>query len=901
MNSRRRGGASALFAVVAQLKAMLLVTKTLKTSRQFVIFFGGLAFGLLLFTIVTPHAYAADASWVNRGKISYQGQTYVGPSTANVNGSNPEGYARYTSETVACNLGGNGSRNFIEFEKDPTNAANKDIKGYYDQYSVTTGTGGPANTAGCGKTVTNREITLDNWQNATLSSAQASCTNGSPAEQSACFDRQVAIACASFSNLADKQQCEAQQRTQITGGLAPNTGTGGGAATPDAAADSPTCEASGFNLSWLLCPFYNGISGFVDWIVTGPLDTLLKSKPISTTPGDPVYDVWSAFRTYGNIFLIIALIIIVFGQSIGGGMVDAYTAKKVLPRILIAAVLINLSIYVVAALVDITNVIGGGIGQIINAPLDDAGSFKITMSGVTANLVGATSAFALLAAGGAGLIAILGSVSVLPFLLLFIIMPVILSLILVVITLVLRQAIILALVMVAPVAFALYCLPNTEQYFKKWWSLLIQTLLVYPIVIVIFAVANVLSVTSAVVGGFGAVISFLLQFIPLLFIPYAFKLAGGVLGRLHDLVTSKGQQGMGFIKGSANNPNSLQNRLKGNMVSNFRDSTSVQAGKLSTSRSKALRYTGARLRSPRLVEKEALDNAQRGKEIDSTWQNGDDTFVKASTIHTDVLDDRKQRGYRYRAAGAAGNIEEQWQTADGAWYTKQQIVQGNRAYDTGGDRQHNFRNMIGKTEPLGEEAQNLIREDFMAYANAQKMDAGAATGRWQGMAIPTKGMRIDQRRQKIRQNADTGQLEWGDVDHKGLLTEYAGFKMGDQLAQTPGGFRAIAQSAQAIRYKQGASIDEQVAAANAYKNLERYVTGAAGEQGAAQLEAAVQQPESGGKGPTSTFATSGSAAYKNAEGARRAYQKLKEAGYGEWASGVHAANPNYGQVQPPSN
>jgi len=48
--------------------------------------------------------------------------------------------------------------------------------------------------------------------------------------------------------------------------------------------------------------------------------------------------------------------------------VEAYTLKKMLPRILIAAILINLSIYLVAALVDMSNVFGGGITYLINEP-----------------------------------------------------------------------------------------------------------------------------------------------------------------------------------------------------------------------------------------------------------------------------------------------------------------------------------------------------------------------------------------------------------------------------------------------------------------------------------------------------------------------------------------------------
>src|SRR5208282_1078506 len=82
-----------------------------------------------------------------------------------------------------------------------------------------------------------------------------------------------------------------------------------------------------------------------------------------------IFKAWSDFRVYGDVILIIALLVIVFSETIGGGLLDAYTVKKVLPRLLAAAILINLSIYIVALLVDITNVVGGSIGQVITAPL----------------------------------------------------------------------------------------------------------------------------------------------------------------------------------------------------------------------------------------------------------------------------------------------------------------------------------------------------------------------------------------------------------------------------------------------------------------------------------------------------------------------------------------------------
>lgn len=332
----------------------------------------------------------------------------------------------------------------------------------------------------------------------------------------------------------------------------PNSPTEQPAATNplDAKQTNATCDAGeGFGLNWILCPVYNGIANFADWLFENLVQPLLRTAPISTDPTDPSYQIWSNFRVYGNIFLILALLVVVFGQSIGGGLVDAYTAKKVLPRLLAAAILINLSIYIVAFLVDITNIIGGGLGQLLTAPLKGAGAFNISPSGVAAGEIVGASTIALALSGLAGALVVPN----LSFILLTAVLPAVIGLLVAFITLILRKAIILALLLVSPVAFALYCLPNTEKYFKKWWQLLLSTLAVYPIVVGIFAIADILSVTVAQANnksnGLALFISFILQFLPLVFIPYAFKLAGGAIGNIAGILNGTGAKINGMAKG----------------------------------------------------------------------------------------------------------------------------------------------------------------------------------------------------------------------------------------------------------------------------------------------------------------------------------------------------------------
>lgn len=338
------------------------------------------------------------------------------------------------------------------------------------------------------------------------------------------------------------------------------------AACKNATDNTPTCESTGTSLSWILCPLINGLSKAVDGIYTEFIQPLLKTSPVdlsgSANDKSHTFEVWSNFRVYGDIFLVIGLLVVVFGQSIGGGLIDAYTAKKILPRLLIAAVLINISIYIVAFAVDITNIIGDSLGNLITQPFVDAKDFKLQINGTTS---------------GIGLVALIGAVvygfkntgPLLQYLFVFALIPIFLTFLAILVTVLFRRGLIIFLVLASPVAFALYCLPNTEKYFKKWWELLAKTLMVYPLIAVIFAVANVLSVTinqgghsSGVIDTVGNFLSIIALVVPLFLIPFSFKIAGGLIGKFADFGGAMGKRAHAAYKGNDRDPFSNQNMAR---------------------------------------------------------------------------------------------------------------------------------------------------------------------------------------------------------------------------------------------------------------------------------------------------------------------------------------------------
>ena len=245
-------------------------------------------------------------------------------------------------------------------------------------------------------------------------------------------------------------------------------------------------------------------------------------------------------------------------------MLDAYTIRKAIPRLLVAAIAINLSIYFCVALIDVVNVIGQGIGDLIVKPFKTDQAFGGQGIGGTSNNIYGGVFWVLTILSGVGIWKIFkgvkgaaskdtslgagqflltkGAIILIPFILFIILIS-----LAVVFTLVLRQGLIIFLAVISPVAFALFVLPGTEKYFKKWLDLFFSTLMVYPIVAVLFAVSSAL--TSVLVGNANAagglpgvtsaLAAVVVAFAPLVMIPFAFKIAGGVLGAIMNSAGGK--------------------------------------------------------------------------------------------------------------------------------------------------------------------------------------------------------------------------------------------------------------------------------------------------------------------------------------------------------------------------
>jgi len=421
---------------------------------------------------------------------------------------------------------------------------------------------------------------------------------------------------------------------------------------------SPTCETTLSPLTWIICPIFQGAKDFSAWIfsiLTSHLkiDTI-KTVADSTGKFDPLYRVWQSFRNIGDVLLIIAVIVIIYSEAVGGSIADAYNVRKMLPRILIAAILINLSIYAVNILIDIFNILGVGISDLILTPFRNTDIFTLSPSGSQQlgafgfGMLGALMAGGTFAATVFGLFtnaSLFGGIFSYIFLLA---LPLIVGAIAVWFTVMVRWGLIILLAIFSPVAFALYTLPNTETYFKKWWKLLTQSLMVFPVVMVIAAIGSILSAIVYQTGSIsGGLTGFVLQFLPLIATPLAFKISGGILGTVSDYLTKNGMKWTRMATKGARERKKEElgvklNQNKKTLYDKLDNSASQKGSRI---RRVGARFAQNRLGGRRMLEENSRINAAQAKRIEEANATGSDSLSFADTVDKASADADFNAGY----------------------------------------------------------------------------------------------------------------------------------------------------------------------------------------------------------------------------------------------------------------
>lgn len=315
--------------------------------------------------------------------------------------------------------------------------------------------------------------------------------------------------------------------------------------TPDTdeAVLSSSCTIDG--IGYIVCPLMNGIAEGMDFIFER-IRGFLEVQPILISDDNPIYRVWMYSRDLANVAFIIGFLVIIYSYLVGGGF-SGYEIRKIIPRLVVAAILINVSYIICAAAVDLSNIAGYGVNSLFENVRDN-----ILPGSSAGSEVNWTSVTTWVLAGGAGAVAgglvlnsaIGGAAGGLWFMLAPFLLGAALLVMVTFLILAARQAIIVIAIVIAPLAFAAYILPNTEKWFERWRSMFFTMLVMFPAFGAVFGGAQLAGEliirTAAANGSIEQIILGLgVMVAPLAITPLLLKLGGGILNRIGGIVNNQ--------------------------------------------------------------------------------------------------------------------------------------------------------------------------------------------------------------------------------------------------------------------------------------------------------------------------------------------------------------------------
>lgn len=322
--------------------------------------------------------------------------------------------------------------------------------------------------------------------------------------------------------------------------------------TTSANSDDNPCQAQTDSVAWILCPVMRTAGNLVDSFYEF-IEKLLVVQPLSTDEDSAVVQVWRVARDLTNIVFVIFALIVIYSQLTGLG-ISNYGVKRILPRLIIAVILVNLSFLICSIAVDISNIVGssitgylGGIQSDVLAKADLSYHLDVLWSDFTRALTAGGVVVGVSVAAFAGIKAIFWGV-------ILALLGAIISLAIGLVTIALRQGLILILVMIAPLAFIAYLLPNTEKWFEKWKNMFFQMLFFYPMFSLLFGASKLAGwaiIASANKDLFTVLIGMIVEVMPIFFSFSLFKMSGTILGNVNAALQKLSAPARGGLAGWA--------------------------------------------------------------------------------------------------------------------------------------------------------------------------------------------------------------------------------------------------------------------------------------------------------------------------------------------------------------
>lgn len=333
------------------------------------------------------------------------------------------------------------------------------------------------------------------------------------------------------------------------------------------------CSQALSPFGWVLCPATNFADNLYSFFKTLVNNLLFFESDKYENNG--LYDSWKVMVTLANTVLVLVAIVMIAAQIFNFEFISAYTVKKALPRIVIAAILIQLSWFMVTTGIQIVNAIGSGLYWLLVAPFASKLDFGNTdgileMGPILAqnysgtdkgNTVGNAVVF-YYAMVGLGAAAVGAALSGLWISIIIAAIGVVISLLVAIVTLVIREVLLIVLIAIAPLAIAFWILPGTNGLWNMWWKTFSRLLLMYPLIMLLFAGGTIAAILLASTGsGINILFAIIAFFVPMFMIGATYKFAGGAFASIANMTGKIGSS----AKSSADKGfNPLRERIKAN-------------------------------------------------------------------------------------------------------------------------------------------------------------------------------------------------------------------------------------------------------------------------------------------------------------------------------------------------
>lgn len=230
-----------------------------------------------------------------------------------------------------------------------------------------------------------------------------------------------------------------------------------------------------------LCALLVSVVGLVFTVV---ISILIKIAQYNNFVNSPPVDLgWGIVRDLCNMFFVVILLVIAFGTVL---KIETYHYKRLLPKLLLMALLINFSKTIAGLFIDISQVI----------MLTFVAGFAVTGAANFVNLLGIEKLMTI-----SGYNEVTSNAALAGSYVLALIMAIIALIVVTIITIILflRIVALWILVILSPFAYLFSIIPTTQKYAQQWWAQFTKYVIVGPVLS--FFIWLSLSMSSSIGSG----------------------------------------------------------------------------------------------------------------------------------------------------------------------------------------------------------------------------------------------------------------------------------------------------------------------------------------------------------------------------------------------------------------